>query len=291
MSLYRHSDLYSVIHESAYAKAVTDTNLRALIIAVAKTYKIKLPLGMRRTHMSENLCDIIKEHKEGLISLRMAILKVERYTGDGVAGDKDATIYVLEPHAHLHAKMKERWYGISGSVHLPPLDEPKCPSDRFHSLTAPRIMVTNEGEAERAVAALSTGSTVTIAFRRLGDYAKPRMEVGAIGLATGNRCAVIIFPHSHLQPAMTVIKAICKKQIRGQSIRQTKEFLSFASLEFDIVDYGTKGAKSPTLGTLFARIKALHCNRHRCDILDEPASYNRSAIDHLVSELIGLVRC
>ena len=117
------------------------------------------------------------------------------------------------------------------------------------------------------------------------------MEVGAIGLAIDDRCAVVIFPHSHLQPAMTVIKAICKKQIRGQSIRQTKEFLSFASLEFDIVDYGTKGVKPPTLGTLFAKIKALHCNRHRCDILDEPASYNRLAIDHLVSELIGLVRC
>ena len=65
MSLYRHSDLYSVNHESAYAKAVGDTNLRA----VAKTFKIKLPLGMRRSHMSENLCDIIREHKEGLTIL------------------------------------------------------------------------------------------------------------------------------------------------------------------------------------------------------------------------------
>ena len=163
--------------------------------------------------MNENICDIMKEHKEGLISLRMAILKVERYTGDGVAGDKDAAIYVLEPHARLHAKMKERWYGISGSVHLPPLDESRCPSDRFHGLTAPTIMVINEGEAQRAVAILSKGSMVTVALRRLGDYAKPRMEVGAIGLAIDDRCAVVIFPHSHLQPAMTVIKAICKKQI------------------------------------------------------------------------------
>ena len=132
--------------------------------------------------MSENLCDIIKEHKEGLISLHMAVIKLGRYAGDGVAGDKDTAIYVLEPHARLHAEMKERWYGISGSVHPPPLDEFRCPLDRFHNLIAPTIMVINEGEAEQAVAILSKGSTVTITLRWLGDYAKPRMEVGAIGL-------------------------------------------------------------------------------------------------------------
>ena len=111
--------------------------------------------------------------------------------------------------------MKEKWYGITGSVQPSPLDEIKCPSDRFHELTAPTIMVTNEGEAKRVIAVLSKGSTVTISSRQLGNYAKPRLEVGAIGLAIDDRCVVIIFPHSHLESAMMVIRAISKKQIRS----------------------------------------------------------------------------
>ena len=98
--------------------------------------------------MGKSLCNIVKEHEEDLISLHMVVLKLERYARDGVAGDKETAIYVLESHACLHALMKEKWYRIKGSSPPPPLDDIDCPSDGFHDLTAPTIMVTNEGEAK-----------------------------------------------------------------------------------------------------------------------------------------------
>ena len=58
----------------------------------------------------------MKENRDGLISLHMAALKVERYTGDGVAGDKDTALYLLELYPHLHAHMKAKWTGVKGSL-------------------------------------------------------------------------------------------------------------------------------------------------------------------------------
>ena len=121
--------------------------------------------------MGESLCDIVKEHEEGLISLRMVVIKLERYAGDGVAGDKETAIYVLESHEGLHALMKEKWYGIKGSAPPPPLDDIDCPSDGFHDLTAPTIMGTNEGEARRL--AHGEGTTETTSRAEDGEDGAP----------------------------------------------------------------------------------------------------------------------
>ena len=62
------------------------------------------------------------------------------------------------------------------------MDDIDCPSDEFHDLTAPTVMVINEGKAKWAIAILDEGSMIIASMRQLGDYAKPKVEVGAVGL-------------------------------------------------------------------------------------------------------------